>query len=115
MMLALAVSGLSADGPARWPTSAAKQLFGFSILYLTLLFAVLLAEHSLALAERMADGDRATAAAATDAQPRVQQRSRRLRNIALAVVIGVLVVLFYVMTIAKMGGRFYRSSDLRPI
>ena len=31
---------------------AAKQLFGFSILYLFLLFAVLLAEHSLGLAGR---------------------------------------------------------------
>lgn len=31
---------------------AAKHLFGFSILYLFLLFAVILAEHSLALAER---------------------------------------------------------------
>ncbi len=52
VMLALAVAvfrrrvGEAAD-------KAAKQLFGFSILYLTLLFAVLLAEHSLALAERM--------------------------------------------------------------
>jgi protoheme IX farnesyltransferase len=33
---------------------AAKHLFGFSILYLFLLFAVLLAEHSLGLAERFA-------------------------------------------------------------
>lgn len=33
---------------------AAKHLFGFSILYLFLLFAVLLAEQSLALAQRMA-------------------------------------------------------------
>lgn len=36
----------------------------------------------------------------------VQLRSRRLRNIALGVAIGVLVVLFYVMTIAKMGAGF---------
>lgn len=35
-----------------------------------------------------------------------QVRSRRLRNVALAVAIAVLVVLFYLMTIAKMGGGF---------
>ena len=35
-----------------------------------------------------------------------QQRSRRLRNVALALAIAVLVVLFYVMTIAKMGAGF---------
>ena len=35
-----------------------------------------------------------------------QQRSRRLRNVALALIIVVLVVLFYVMTIAKMGAGF---------
>lgn len=53
LMLALAVkvyrlrTGAAAD-------KAAMQLFGYSILYLMLLFAVLLAEHSLALAERLA-------------------------------------------------------------
>ena len=36
----------------------------------------------------------------------VQLRSRRLRNIALGLALGVLVVLFYVMTIAKMGAGF---------
>ena len=35
-----------------------------------------------------------------------QVRSRRLRNVALALGIAVLVVLFYVMTIAKMGAGF---------
>ena len=35
-----------------------------------------------------------------------QQRSRRLRSIAIALVIGGLVVLFYVMTIAKLGAGF---------
>lgn len=35
-----------------------------------------------------------------------QLRSRRLRNVALALAIAVLVVLFYVMTIAKMGAGF---------
>lgn len=51
LMLALAVrvyrcrTGSAAD-------KAAMQLFGYSILYLMVLFAMLLAEHSLALAER---------------------------------------------------------------
>ncbi len=35
-----------------------------------------------------------------------QLRNRRLRNVALALAIAVLVVLFYVMTIAKMGAGF---------
>ena len=35
-----------------------------------------------------------------------QLKSRRLRNIAIGVTIGVLVVLFYVMTIAKLGAGF---------
>jgi protoheme IX farnesyltransferase len=35
---------------------AAKNLFGFSILYLFLLFAVLLAEHGLSLASRLGAG-----------------------------------------------------------
>ena len=40
-----------------------------------------------------------------------QLRSRRLRNIALATAIVCLVVLFYLMTIAKMGAGFIN----RPI
>jgi hypothetical protein len=35
-----------------------------------------------------------------------QQRSRRLRNIAIALVIAGLCILFYVMTIAKLGAGF---------
>ena len=35
-----------------------------------------------------------------------QQRSRRLRNIAIGLAIGLLVVIFYAMTIAKMGAGF---------
>lgn len=33
-----------------------------------------------------------------------QLRSRRLRNIAIGLAVGLLVVLFYVMTLAKLGG-----------
>ena len=40
--------------------------------------------------------------AMTDAQI----KSRRLRNIAIALVVGAMVVLFYVMTIAKLGAGF---------
>lgn len=50
----------------------------------------------------------------TPARPQVgyaltpaEKRSRKLRNVALAVVIGSLAVLFYVMTIAKMGAGFF--------
>lgn len=33
-----------------------------------------------------------------------QQRRRKARNVAIAVTLGVLVVLFYVVTVFKMGG-----------
>ena len=33
-----------------------------------------------------------------------QVRSRRLRNIAVGLAVGLMVVLFYVMTLAKLGG-----------
>ena len=51
LMLGLAVRVYRRrTGPAA--DKAAMQLFGYSILYLMVLFAMLLAEHSLALAER---------------------------------------------------------------
>lgn len=34
-----------------------------------------------------------------------QQRSRRARNIAIGIVIGLLVMVVYALTIAKLGGR----------
>ncbi len=36
-----------------------------------------------------------------------QLRRRRQRNIAIAVVLGALVVLFFVLTIVKLGGHVY--------
>jgi hypothetical protein len=42
--------------------------------------------------------------------PPQQMRSRRARNIAIAVAVGGLVVLFYVVTIFKLG-----ASIMRPI
>lgn len=39
-----------------------------------------------------------------DKDPSEWQRRRRMRNIAIAVALGVLVVMFYVATIVRMGG-----------
>ena len=36
-----------------------------------------------------------------------QARSRRARNVAIALLVGALVVLFYVITIAKLGSRVF--------
>ena len=52
-MIALAVAGLPAPR-GRAGDRAAQQLFGFSILYLFLLFAALLAEHGLGLLRPLA-------------------------------------------------------------
>ena len=42
-----------------------------------------------------------------------QQRRRRRRNaIALGLVLGALVILFYVLTIAKMGPALFTTRDL---
>ena len=79
--------------------AAARQMFAYSILYLFGLFAVLLIESVAGRASRMRT--------IMDNKPEPvelteeQKRSRRSRSIAIAVVLGVLVVLFYVITLVK--------------
>ena len=41
-----------------------------------------------------------------------QLKSRRMRNIAIGLAIGAVVLLFYVMTIAKLGGQGVLSSPM---
>ena len=41
-----------------------------------------------------------------------QARSRRLRNIAIGLAVALIVVLFYAMTIAKLGGHGVLSSPM---
>ena len=78
----------------------ARRLFAFSLLYLFLLFAMLLAEHGLGgtMTEAVAmaeDGIRLT---------EEERRRRRGRSIAIAVALAVLVALFYALTLVKFGG-----------
>lgn len=40
-----------------------------------------------------------------------QQRSRRARNIAIGLAVGGLVLLFYVITIAKLGGHVFEMFN----
>jgi hypothetical protein len=40
-----------------------------------------------------------------------QQRSRRARNLAIGLAVGALVLLFYVVTIAKLGSRVFNMFD----
>jgi hypothetical protein len=40
-----------------------------------------------------------------------EKRTRRMRSIALALALGALVVLFYVVTIAKIGGNVLNNTD----
>ena len=96
------LAGAGRRPKARRAPSAARQMFAYSILYLFVLFAVLLIE-SVAGAGRMKRPDED---AMDDKPERVelteeQKRSRRSRSIALAVILGVLVVLFYVITLVK--------------
>ena len=84
----------------------AKRLFTFSILYLFVLFAALLAERGvgrparpcvrmrLAMAEKPEPG-----IVLTDAQ----KRQRRNRSIAIALTLGALVLLIYAVTVVKLG------------
>jgi hypothetical protein len=40
-----------------------------------------------------------------------QQRSRRARNVAIGLAVGALVILFYVITIAKLGSHVFNMFD----
>ena len=90
----------------------AMRMFGFSILYLFLLFAEIVGERALALAlpalskslchamvrplpiDKSRQGIRLTTA---------QEKSRRQRNVAIGLAIGLFVLLIYVVTIVKLG------------
>ena len=80
---------------ARRPIAPAKRLFGFSILYLFALFAVLLAEWGLggllapgpfSMRHAMAEKSNDPGVVLTDEQ----KRQRRNRSIAMALVLGAL-------------------------
>jgi protoheme IX farnesyltransferase len=87
---------------------AAKKLFGFSIVYLFLLFAVLLIDDRLGAPGRILVSERRDVAMDDDREDGIilteeQKRRRRHRSIAIALVLGALVALFYIVTIVKLG------------
>ncbi len=86
-----------------------SRLFSFSILYLFMLFAVLLAEHvvlqprnGVTMGEPSAVGS--LMSGEMDEEKKRLQR-QRLRSVAIALGLGFLVLLFYAATIVRMGGQ----------
>ena len=82
----------------------ARRLFAFSMLYLFLLFAVLLVERRRRRAGGMSESVMTDARRRRPPHAEQQLRRRRARSIAIAVALAVLVALFYVVTIVKLGG-----------
>ena len=101
---------------------ASKQMFAFSILYLFLLFAMLLVDKMAAGLFGSGRHDRRLAMNDSKKPPPLppsirgwagetgirlteqQLRARRARSIAIAVSLGLLVVLFYIVTLVKGPG-----------
>ena len=69
-----------------------KALFKYSLLHLFLIFAALVADHL----------DRRVNVDWTPEQTAEFNRRRRSRNLALGIVLGVLVILFFGISIVKM-------------
>ncbi len=94
-----------ASATALRPTSARCALFGFSILYLFALFgaarrrARLRPHRAVGALNAMADVPSAPGRPLTPQQI----RNRRLRNIAIGLAVAFLAVLFYAITIVKIG------------
>ena len=84
----------------------ARRLFGISILYLFALFAALIVEQAAghcavhAVDRGMTGDDERKAETAKEAF----ERARRMRNFAIAGILVFLVVLFFLMTIVRLGG-----------
>ena len=80
---------------------AAKNLFAYSVLYLFLLFAVLLVEQGFGI-----DGQHAAVALGVVMQDaeKERQRRQRMRSVAIAWILAALVVLFFIVTIVRLGG-----------
>ena len=109
-MLALALQVYRLPRGRAGRAGSAQQLFGFSILYLFLLFATLLAEHGLGFFRPvlgcMADEPIRHGRPATPRPRRPRSRSAAASaRSRIALTLGGLVLLFYVVTIAKLGPR----------
>ena len=84
---------MPADDAAKLP---ARRLFTFSLLYLFLLFAVILAERGLHRNRGMTSHDGRTAGRRPAPDRGATEAAPRTRAVATAIALGVLVVLFYV-------------------
>ena len=104
LMLVLAWQVFCERRPAE---RASRQLFAFSILYLFLLYAVLAGRAGLGRPHRPVTGVTLEFAMDKNGQDdgivltEAQKRARRSRSIAIALALGALVILFYVMTLVK--------------
>ena len=81
--------------------SAARKLFAFSLLYVFVLFAALLVDHRAGAVRTAAMSDRSDDNRIVLTEE--QKRRRRARSIAIALSLGVFVVLFYAVTVVKLG------------
>ena len=81
---------------------AAKNLFAYSVLYLFLLFAVLLVEQGFGIDGRSSIPLLLDLVMTDDEDER--QRRQRMRSLAIAWALAALVVLFFVVTIVRLGG-----------
>ena len=90
---------------------AARRLFGYSILYLFAIFALILVEQvrGLAAASRC-DGADLSTRSENDAAERAV---RRRRSVVLALVLAALAILFFVTTIVRLGGNVAAAPLLR--
>ena len=97
---------LSSSAKVLRPTRACKKLFGFSILWLFLVFALIPLERICWALPRLRIG-----AAVNNApfSPEDMAR-RRKRSIVLALMLAGLVVLFFATTIVRLGGNFAAMS-----
>ena len=79
---------------------AAKNLFAYSVLYLFLLFAALLVEQGFGLSH--SSHPAALDLVMTDEEDE-RQRRQRMRSLAIAWALAALAVLFFVVTIVRLG------------
>ena len=78
---------------------AARRLFTYSIFYLFALFAALLLEHAAGMGLMSDIGAARRASSLTEEQ----KRRRRMRSLAIGWGLGALAVLFFLVTLVRLG------------
>ena len=91
---------------------AAKNLFAYSVLYLFLLFAVLLVEQGFGI-----DGSTLPSLLGVVMQDaeKERQRRQRMRSLAIAWALAALVVLFFIVTMVRLGGNVPPGRSERQV